>query len=499
MPVEADNYYNLNAIDKHLIYVRGGAYYYGRSSDVDPEIMVFSHEDREATSLAESGDYSLNQDRTMALVWSYGDSEVYELPDGEPTEVSTYGIKVDVVPAEEWEQIFDEVWRRFRDFFYVENMHGYDWEALRDKYRPLLKHVAHRSDLNYVIGEMIGELNVGHAYKAGGDFAQPERTPVALLGATLELDEKAGRFQVAKIYRGHNEEDRYRSPLTEIGMGVSEGDYLLAIDGVELKAEDNPYRELRNKADQPIAMSFGKTTALDDAREIIVNPIEDESSLVYLNMVLDNRDKVAEATDGRVGYIHLPDMGEDGIREFNKWFYGQLRKEGLVIDVRSNGGGNVSQMIIERLRRKLLATGFPRNNDTADTYPDVCFHGHLVCLLDEDSASDGDIFPAMFKEAGLGPLIGKRSWGGVIGITNRGTLVDGGTVFVPEFGFLSAEGEWVIEGYGVDPDIEVENDPKSMIEGRDAQLERGIEEIMTRVKTEPRQLPKRPAPPVKTK
>ena len=499
VPVEADNYSNLNAIEGHLIYVRGGPFYYGRSSDIDPEIMVFSHEDREADSLAESGDYSLSFDRKFALVWD-DDPMIYELPDGdEPTEVATAGVMVDVVPDEEWEQIFDEVWRRFRDFFYVENMHGYDWDALRDKYRPLLKHVAHRSDLNYVIGEMIGELNVGHAYKAGGDFEKPKRTPVALLGATFELDPAAKRYKFARIYRGHNEEDRYRSPLTEIGVNVKQGDYLLAIDGVEITAETNPYRLLKHKTGQPIAFTVGKTASLDDARDVMVHPIRDEDDLVYLNMVLDNRDKVAQATGGRVGYIHLPDMGDNGIREFNKWFYGQLRKEGLVIDVRSNGGGNVSQMIIERLRRKLLATGFPRNNDTAETYPNVCFHGHLVCLLDEDSASDGDIFPAMFREAGLGPLIGKRSWGGVIGITNRGNLVDGGSVFVPEFGFLSADGEWIIEGYGVDPDIEVDNDPKSLMEGKDPQLERGIKEVLAKIRSEPKKLPSRPAPPVKTK
>jgi len=313
------------------------------------------------------------------------------------------------------------------------------------------------------------------------------------------LDRQAGRFQISQIYQGHNEESRYRSPLTEIGVAAAEGDYLLAIDGIPLTQNVNPYQVLRHRAGQPVELSISKTPSADDARDVLVEPLSSESNLVYLNMVLGNRALVDERTKGRVGYIHIPDMGEDGIREFTKWFYGQLRKEGLIIDVRSNGGGNVSQMIIERLRRKLLALGFPRNSDTPETYPDVCFHGHLVCLLDEDSASDGDIFPAMFQRAGLGPLIGKRSWGGVIGITNRGTLIDGGSVFVPEFGFLSADGQWIIEGYGVDPDIVVDNDPSSMIAGRDPQLERGIQEVMAKIESEPRQLPQRPAPPVKTK
>ena len=191
--------------------------------------------------------------------------------------------------------------------------------------------------------------------------------------------------------------------------------------------------------------------------------------MIYLNWMLANMAKVDKATDGKVGYMHLPDMGSNGIREFIKWYYPQIRKEGLIIDVRGNGGGNVSQMLIERLRRELLSLDYSRNSEYPSPYPYTVFHGHDVCVLNETSASDGDIFPAMFKEAGLGPLIGKRSWGGVIGITGRGPLVDGGTVYVSEFGFVDTNGEWAIENYGVDPDIVVENDPKSVIEGRDPQ------------------------------
>jgi tricorn protease len=192
-------------------------------------------------------------------------------------------------------------------------------------------------------------------------------------------------------------------------------------------------------------------------------------------------------------------MGANGIREFIKWYYPQVRKEGMVVDMRGNGGGNVSRMLIERLRRTVLATNFSRTNDDAGTYPDAVFHGSLVCLLNENSASDGDIFPAMFRQAKLGPLVGKRSWGGVVGITNRGTLIDGGVVNVPEFGFASPEGQWVIEGVGVEPDIVVENDPKSLLEGRDPQLERGIQEVLQSIQRNPKRLPSRPPDPVKTK
>jgi len=264
-----------------------------------------------------------------------------------------------------------------------------------------------------------------------------------------------------------------------------------------LKGTDDIYRLLRNKADNPVQLTINKTPTLQGSRNITYRPITDESNLIYLDWINGNRQRVSDATNGRIGYIHIPDMGANGIREFIKWYYPQIRKEGMIVDVRANGGGNVSRMLIERLRRKLLALNFSRTVDEANTYPDAVFTGPMVALLDGNSASDGDIFPAMFREAGLGPLIGKRSWGGVVGITNRGTLIDGGAVFVPESGFANKSGEWIIEGYGVDPDIEVDNDPKSVLAGHDPQLERAISEIMAKLK-QPTRLPGKPAPPVKT-
>jgi tricorn protease len=503
VPVEADNYGGLSAIKGHILYVRGAPFYYGRQSDTRPALHIFSCEDREAKTLAEGvNGYALSGDGSKVLVRHESGFKLYDAkPDGKDSakDVSTAGLMVDRVPAQEWAQIFDEVWRRYRDFFYVENLHGYDWEALRQQYRPLLEHVAHRSDLNYLIGEMIAELNVGHAYISGGDYAIPQRPQVALPGAELELDQESGRYRIARILTGQNEEDRYRAPLTEIGVDIQEGDYVLAIDGEDLRAGDNPYRLLLHKADRPVELTVNAEPSAEGARKVTFNPISSEANLRYLNWVLENRRKVDGMTGGRVGYLHLPDMGTDGIREFLKWYYGQIRKEGLVIDVRGNGGGNVSQMVIERLRRELLGTRFSRNNDTPGTYPATVFYGHMVCILNEDSASDGDIFPHMFRQAGLGPLIGKRSWGGVVGITNRGPLIDGGTIYVPEFGTNDLDGNWVIEGHGVDPDIVVENDPKSLLAGGDPQLERAVAEVLSKIRDEPRRLPKRPADPIKTK
>jgi tricorn protease len=503
VPVEANNYGGLSVKAGHLLYVVGSAFYYGRQGDRPLSLRIYAIKDRKETTLAEDiRGYALSDDGSKVLVAGPGASySLFEAtPQGERSKkpVSTAGLAVDRVPAEEWNQIFDEAWRRYRDFFYVPNMHGYDWGALREQYRPLLKYVAHRSDLNYVIGEMISELTVQHAYVEGGDFQIPPRPRVGLPGARFELDQKAGRYKIAKIFIGQNEEDIYRSPLTEIGVNVSVGDYVLAINGEELSATDDPYRLLRNKADVPVQLTVNKEPSMTGARTVSYRPITNESDLIYLDWVNANRRKVSEMTGGRVGYLHVPDMGAPGIREFIKWYYSQLNKEGLVVDVRANGGGNVSQMLIERLRRKVLALNYSRNFDQATTYPGGVFLGPMAALLNENSASDGDIFPAMFRESGLGPLIGKRSWGGVIGIGNRGTLIDGGTIFVPESAFASAKGEWIIEGYGVDPDIEVENDPKSVLAGRDPQLERAVAEIMKKLKDKPVKLPPRPAAPVKT-
>lgn len=498
VPVEAGNYSSLSVADNGILFGEYDAFYYGRAPAVGPRLKLFKFEDEKVVDFATDiamADPSL--DGKQVLVRSGNSWKVYPIAKegGESEDVSTSGMQARIDPMAEWATIFDEVWRRFRDYFYVANMHGYDWEALRDRYRPLLEHVAHRSDLNYVMGEMIAELNISHAYVSGGDEGLPERPSVALLGARFETDN--GRYRVAKILEGQNDEPRYRSPLTEAGVDVSEGDYILAINGQSLSAEDNIFRRLTVPSGQALALTVSSRASGGETREVLVEPIGSESNLFYLAWVLDNHRRVTEATDGRVGYLHVPDMGPDGIREFIKWFYGQIRKDGLVIDVRSNGGGNVSQMLIERLSRKPLSLGYSRTMENVSTYPNEAFNGHMAAILDENSASDGDIFPWQFRNAGLGPLIGKKSWGGVTGITSHGPVIDGGSVNVPEFGFLNTDGEWVIEGEGVEPDIEVENDPASVIAGEDPQLERAIEEVMKQIEADPPGFPERPEPPVK--
>lgn len=501
VPVEADNYQNLTAKKGHLLYADNPAFFYGRDGDRKTTLRIYSLKDRKETTLVDDIDgYALSGDGSKVLVLSKGAWTLYDAtPTGASSKktVSTAGLMVDRVPEQEWNQIFNEVWRRYRDWFYVENMHGFDWEALRKQYAAWLPFVAHRSDLNYVIGEMISELTIQHTYVAGGDFTIPPRPKVGLPGAWFGLDSASGKFKIVKIFEGQNEESIYRSPLTEIGVDARVGDYVLAIDGVELKAAEDPYMLLRGKGDRPITLTLNSRPTMEGARTVSYTPITSEQDLVYLDWITKNRKRVSELSGGRVGYLHIPDMGGAGIREFIKWYYGQVRKEGLVVDVRANGGGNVSRMLIERLRRKLLGVNFGRTDDLADPYPDGVFIGPMAAILDERSSSDGDIFPYMFREAGLGPLIGRRSWGGVVGISGRGPLIDGGSINVPESGLASPKGEWVIEGHGVDPDIEVTNDVKATIDGKDQQLERAVAEVMKKIEAGAPKYPSKPKGPVK--
>ena len=501
VPVDFENIYGLTATKDYLIYMTRGAGFYGRGSYEKPALKIFDMKKREEKTLADNvASYAISSDGSKILVSQNGSYNLYDAKPGasDKKTVSTSGLKVDRVPKEEWKEIFEEVWRRYRDLFYVENMHGNDWDAIGDRYRKQLKYVAHRSDLNYVLGEMVAELSAGHCYIQGGDYEIPARPKVALPGALIELDKKANLYKIVKIYNGANEEPKYHAPLTEVGVDANVGDYILKIDGDELNGSDNPYKMLSNKTN-PVTLTLGESANGKDSRDVTFKPIFSEANLRYLDWVTTNMKKVDEMTDGKVGYFHIPNMAAEGIYEFIKWFYPQIRKQGLVVDVRSNGGGNVSQWIIERLDTKMLGTRFGYDSEEAVTYPYTAFHGHKVCLINETSASDGDIFPYYFREAGLGPLIGKRTWGGVVGITGFGPLIDGGQVFVPMRGTNDKEGNWVIEGHGVDPDIEVENDPKSEIQGKDPQLERGVQEVLKMIEAKPMLLPNKPADPVKTK
>lgn len=474
LPIDVSSYSSISAVGNHLFYMKRSF------GDTRSNLMMFNMESRRETTLSDINGYQISADKKKMLVNARGRYAVIDLPRSAFTAnefVDLSNMKVWVNLREEWTQIYHETWRQMRDFFYAPNMHGVDWEAKREKYLPLVEHVNNRLDLTYVLGELVGELNVGHAYVGGGDVPQPERIPMGLLGAQLS-QHTSGYYRIDRILKGENWVSSRRSPLTEIGVNVNEGDFIIAVNGRPVNEMRNIYESLIGTAGQQVELMVNSRPDRQGARTTIVVPISDEADLYYYNWVQNNIRKVNEATDGRVGYIHIPDMGPGGLNEFVKHFYPQLRKEALIIDVRGNGGGNVSPMLIERLTRELTGLSMSRNT-APGTRPAQIHLGPKVCLIDKYSASDGDLFPYQFQVLGLGPLIGTTSWGGVVGIRGSLPFIDGGTLSKPEFAPYDIHGEnWIIEGIGVFPDIEIENDPALEYQGIDQQLHRGIEEAL---------------------
>ena len=384
-------------------------------------------------------------------------------------------------PAE-WEQIFRETWRVYRDHFYLPTMHGRDWEGIRAKYEVLLPYVKHRHDLTYVIGEMISELNVGHCYVTSpSDTPGPKRVKMGLLGAKFEKD-PSGAFRVTTIFEGENWDKSLRSPFRDGGVNISEGDYILEVDGVDCAPLKVIYEALVGKAEKTVALKVNGTPSKTGARTVYVKPVADESALIYYQWVQENIRKVNKAGNGQIGYIHIPDMGMAGLDMFTKLFYSQLDKKALIIDDRMNGGGNVSPLILERLAREAYRMNMYRNGTNVPV-PNETHTGPKVCLIDKYSMSDGDLFPYGFRKLGLGKLIGMRTWGGIVGISGSRRYLDGQDVRTPFFTSYSTEGEWIIEGYGVDPDIEVDINPFEDFLGNDAQLNKAIEVLLEELKS----------------
>ena len=400
-------------------------------------------------------------------------------------------MQAEIDPPAEWKEIFNEVWRQERDYFYERAMNGANWQAEHDKYAQLLPYVADRLSLTYVMGEMIGELSNSHTYVGGGDYPHLNRVNVGLLGADFAPDPASGMYRIAKIYPGENWNSDTRSPLTEPGVMVKEGDYLLAVNGRPLRIPQNPYELFINTVNQATTLSVNSKPTEQGAHNVTVRPIPDEFGLHELNWIETNRRKVDQASGGKIGYVYLPDMGAAGLNEFVKQYFPQVRKQGMIFDVRYNGGGFVDQIIFERLRRILVGMESARNWDS-DTEPGGVFHGPMACVTNHYAASDGDFFSYFFKVYKLGPLIGERTWGGVRGIRGEIPLMDGGYITRPEFSLYGLDSKWVIENRGVAPDIEVDNRPDLVREGRDPQLEKAIELVMKQIQENPPTLPPRP-------
>ncbi len=488
-PIEVANYWNLSSVGEKLYYMKRG--------DRDQRAVLKFYdlkklEEKEIGSInsfvisADGKKMLVSQDRTFAII----DLPTSPLKIEEKLDLSNMEMKLN--RKAEWAQIFEECWRQMKDFFYDPNLHGVDWEKVKKQYEPLARAVNHRADLTYVIGEMIGELNAGHTYVGGGDLPQVKRVNVGMLGAQLERDKETGFYRIKKILKGQNWDKSLRSPLTELGVNIKEGDWIIAVNGKLTNKMENIYESLVNTAGKQVTLKVNSKPSEIGARDVVVIPIENENNLYYYNWVQKNIEKVEKATDGKVGYIHIPDMGVRGLNEFVKHFYPQLRKKALIVDVRGNGGGNVSPMIIERLAREVAMIDIARGS-VPQPDPSALLMGPKICLIDEFSASDGDIFPYRFKKYNLGKLVGKRTWGGVIGIRGTLPLTDGGYLNKPEFATYGLEGKWIIEGHGVEPDVYVDNDPAKEYEGIDEQLNKAIELILEELKTKERKLP--PVPP----
>ncbi|HOX27037.1 MAG TPA: PDZ domain-containing protein [Candidatus Krumholzibacteria bacterium] len=452
-----------------------------RTTDQDLTLVSYSLEDEETEDLGDKvANYHLSADGETLVaragaeytVGAVGDP----LKDGDAVDLSD--VRLEIVRDLEYRQIFDEAWRVQRDWFYDRGMHGEDWDAVRAKYAPLVAWCGHRDDLRYLIGEMIGELNIGHTYIFGGDYqGGPGRIGTGLLGCDLELDAKAGRYRIARILPGWGWSESLVSPLTAPGVGVREGEYLLAVDGVDLAAGVNPYSALVDKAGNVVELAIGPADG-KGARTVKVETLRSESGLRYRAWVEGNRRKVEEMSGGKLGYLHLPDMSEPGLSEFAWYWYPQTEKQGLVIDERSNGGGFVADMIIDRLERDLWSLTIPREGK-AGRNPERDFHGPLAVLISEETGSNGEFFAQAIKDLGLARLIGMRTWGGAIGIEPHQDLVDGGTTTPPQFGLYSATtGRWIIEGWGVEPDDVVQNLPADVVAGNDAQLKAAVDYLL---------------------
>jgi tricorn protease len=494
LPIVTANYGDINGL--------GDAVYYRRFRDMDnaASLMLFDLAELKEKDLGPAGGYEISADGKKMIVEKEGAYGIVDLPKGPvalESKLDLSGLEVALDRRQEWDQIYEECGRQMKQFFYAPNMHGVDWEALRLRYKPLAAAVNHRADLTYVIGELIGELSAGHTYVGGGDLPAVPKIKVGRLGAKFERDAKTGFYRIAKILKGQNWERGLRSPLTEVGVDVKEGEYLTAINGRPLEKMPDMYEALYNTVGKQVTLRVAAGPDGKAAREVVVVPIETENALYYNDWVEGNIAKVAKATGDKVGYIHIPNMGVDGLNEFVKHFYPQLRKKALIVDVRGNGGGNVSPMVIDRLVREMVMVEVARNQAPGPD-PGAAFLGPKVCLCDEFSASDGDIFPYRFKTLKLGKLIGKRTWGGVVGIRGTLPLLDGGSLNKPEFAPYSPDGKgWIIEGVGVEPDIVVDNDPAREYAGIDDQLDRGIEVALEELKTKGREVPPVPPFPIK--
>ncbi len=501
LPLSTALYSNLRAHGGMLYFLKvdRGAGLFGSSGS--PTLHRFSLKSRKQETVA-SGVFSFSLSANGKKILAQGAGGTVSIVNASPGaslakgKLRTEAIQVKVDPRKEWKQIYDEAWRINRDYFYAPNMHGADWDGLLSKYSVFLPHLAVRSDLNRVIQWLCSELAVGHHRVGGGDRPdQATSIPGGLLGADYEVHD--GRYRFKKVYGGLNWNPTLRSPLTEPGVGVKEGEYLLSVDGDEVRAPNNLYRFFEQTSGRRVELEVGPNADGSDSRLVHVVPVNNEAALRNRDWVEGNLKRVNEATDGRVAYVYVPNTTSLGHTYFKRYFYPQAHKDAIIVDERHNGGGQVADYYIDALNRPVLCYWATRYGDDFKS-PLSSIQGPKVMLIDETAGSGGDLLPWMFHKLGLGKLIGRRTWGGLVGTLGFPVLMDGGVVTAPNLGIWTEDG-FVVESVGVPPDIEVEQLPVDVIAGRDPQLERAIKEILEELEKNPPQTPKRPPFPVRAR
>ncbi|MEL7238739.1 MAG: S41 family peptidase, partial [Planctomycetota bacterium] len=502
LPIARGNFSGLVVNDKNQLL-------YARSGNGLPSLKLFDMtEDKpsEGEVIGAVLQYDLSADGKKLMVVQAGPGGVrYGVVNaakgqsvGEP--LPTDGMEKQIDPKAEWKQLVTDAWRRHRDYFYVENMHGVDWEGVLDQYLPMVDDAASREDVSYIIGEMIGELNVGHAYYFGGDVEGQPSENVGLLGNDFTFEN--GAYRISKIYGGGPFDADVRSPLAQPGLGVSEGDYLLAVNDELIADLPSPHMPFIGKVGQMVRLTVSDQPTLnpenENQRDVLVKPIGSDNSLRYRHWINSNRERVYEMSDGKIGYIYVPNTGVQGQNDLFRQFFGQMHMDALIIDERWNGGGQIPNRFIELLDRP--RTNYWKRRHGRDwAWPPESHQGPKAMLINGLAGSGGDMFPWLFREHELGKLIGTRTWGGLVGISGVPPLIDGGYTAVPNFGFYETDGTWGIEGHGVDPDIEVLDDPAKMQDGADPQLETAVAHLLEELENgKSYEAPKSPKGPVRT-
>ena len=410
----------------------------------------------------------------------------------------TIDLKMKIVPQEEWKQIFREGWRYQRDFLYVDNVHGAPWKQIYDWYAPWLEHCRHRTDLNYIVDILGGEVSIGHSYTSGGDFPDVKKINIGLLGADVAVEN--GGFRIKKIYNGESWNPELKAPLAVPGVDVHVGDYIVAVNGKSLDVSNNFFSYFENRADKQIKLSVNSAPTLNNARLFMVVPIADETALHSRDWVEGNRRKVDSMSKGLLAYVYIPNTGRPGYTYFNRYYFSQMEKKGAVIDERNNGGGSAADYMVDVMARQLQGYFNSRvEGHKPFTVPNAAIWGPKVMIINERAGSGGDLMPYLFHQMKIGPLVGVRTWGGLVGTWDTPPFIDKGRMVAPRGGFYDLNGKWAVEGEGISPDIEVSQNPADVLNGHDPQLERGVQEALNLLKTQSVNLKPEPQAPVKYK